>query len=217
MKVFLDTKPDLSRVVAYSTKDAEYNHEHVKSWESARLRVVEGETLTIENLLYASLVGSANNTTETLVRVSGLSRTDFIKRMNDLVKEWGALHTSFVEPTGLAVNNMSSPLDYAIITRELLKDSLLMKVSTTQRYSFNSINKGNRYNLTNTNSLLNSGHFGIISSKTGFINEAGYCLMTSIDSANGPLIVVNFGSENRANSFYDNEKLIRHGLKQLSL
>jgi serine-type D-Ala-D-Ala endopeptidase (penicillin-binding protein 7) len=217
MKVFLDTKSDLNKVVAYSIKDAEYNHEHVKPWESARLRLVEGETLTIENLLYASLVGSANNTTETLVRVSGLSRSDFIKKMNDLVKEWGAFNTVFVEPTGLAVNNVSSPLDYAIITRELLKDSLLMKISATPRYSFNSISQKKRYNLTNTNSLLTSGHFGIISSKTGFLNEAGYCLMTSIDAARGPLIVVNFGSSNRADSFYDNEKLIRHGLKQLSL
>jgi D-alanyl-D-alanine carboxypeptidase len=217
MKVFLDTKPDLKRIVAYSAKDAEYNHEHVKPWESARLRLVDGETLTIENLLYASLVGSANNTTETLVRASGLSRHEFISRMNNLVKEWGALNTHFVEPTGLAVNNMSSPLDYAIITRELLKDVVLMKISTTPRYSFTSISQEKIYNLRNTNSLLSSGHFGIISSKTGFINEAGYCLMTSVDATNGPLIVVNFGSNNRANSFYDNEKLIRHGLKQLSL
>jgi D-alanyl-D-alanine endopeptidase (penicillin-binding protein 7) len=217
MKVFLDTKPDLKKVVTYSVKDAEYNHEHVNPWESARLRLVEGETLTIDNLLHASLVGSANNTTETLVRVSGLSRAVFIDKMNILVKEWGALNTNFVEPTGLAVNNMSSPLDYAIITRELLKDSLLMKISATPKYSFTSISKEKRYNLTNTNSLLSSGHFGIISSKTGFLNEAGYCLMTSVDATNGPLIVVNFGSSNRADSFYDNEKLIRHGLKQLSL
>lgn len=217
MKVFLNTKPDLNKIVAYSVKDAQYNHEHVNPWESARLRVVEGETLTIENLLYASLVGSANNTTETLVRVSGLSRLDFIQAMNDLVKEWGALNTNFVEPTGLAVNNMSSPLDYAIITKELLKDNLLMKISATPRYSFTSINKEKKYNLINTNNLLTNGHFGIISSKTGFLNEAGYCLMTSIDSVNGPLIVVNFGSDNRTNSFSDNEKLIRHGLKQLSL
>lgn len=217
MKVFLDTKPDFNKVVAYSVKDAEYNHEHVKPWESARLRLLDGETLTIENLVHASLVGSANNTTETLVRASGLSRKMFINKMNSLVKEWGALNTNFIEPTGLAVNNMSSPLDYAIITRELLKDNQLMKISATPRYSFTSISREKRYNLTNTNSLVNSGHFGIISSKTGFLNEAGYCLMTSIDAANGPLIVVNFGSSNRADSFYDNEKLIRHGLKQLSL
>lgn len=217
MKVFLDTKPNLNQVVAYSNKDAEYNHEYVRSWESARLRLIDGETLTIENLLYASLIGSANNTTETLLRVSGLPRDEFIARMNELVKDWGALNTRFVEPTGLSADNVSSPLDYAIITRELLRDPLLTKISRTPRYSFNSINRGARYNLFNTNSLLTSGHFGISSSKTGFINAAGYCLMTSVESEMGKVIVVNFGSDNRANSFNDNENLIRHALKQLNL
>ncbi|NCB20433.1 MAG: hypothetical protein EOM88_00705 [Clostridia bacterium] len=215
MKVFLDLKPDFNRVVGYSDSDAAYNHEHVKPWESARLRVSDGETLTIKDLLHATLVGSANNTTETLVRVSGISRSEFIKRMNDLAKEWGALNSTFIEPTGLSPENVSSPLDYAIITKELLQDEILKKISTTPSYSFTSINKEKKYNLKNTNDLIKTNNYQIAVSKTGYLDEAGYCLMTQVDSAKGPLIIVSFNSPTRAGSFNDNKTLIDYGLKRL--
>lgn len=215
MKIFLDLKPNFKQVVSYSDRDAAYNYEHVKPWESARLRVSDGETITIEDLLYATLIGSANNTTETLVRVSGISRNEFIKKMNDQAKVWGALNSTFIEPTGLAPENMSSPLDYAIMTRELLKDEVLKKISATPAYSFTSINKGNKYNLKNTNELLKTNNFQISVSKTGYLDEAGYCLMTQVDSAKGPLIVVSFNSPTRSGSFNDNEILINYGVKRL--
>ena len=68
IKVFLDTKPTLNNLVTYSIKDEEYNYEYVNKWESARLKLNDGDTLTIEDLLYAAFVGSANNSIETLVR-----------------------------------------------------------------------------------------------------------------------------------------------------
>ncbi|MDX9778664.1 MAG: RlpA-like double-psi beta-barrel domain-containing protein [Patescibacteria group bacterium] len=214
-KIFLDTKPDFKKVVAYSDADAAFNHLYVKPWESARLRLEDGETLTIENLLHAALVSSANNTVETLVRVSGLSREEFVNRMNKQAESWGAFASHFVEPTGLSPENVSSPLDYAIITRELLKDDLLKKISTTSRYSFSSLNKNKKYNLTNTNSLIQSGHFSIGLSKTGYLDEAGYCLMTQVNAPTGALIISTFNSSNRALSFEDNERLIRYGLRFL--
>lgn len=215
-RVFLDTKPTLSQVVAYSTQDEKYNYEYCEPWESARLRVAAGETMTIENLLYAALVGSANNAVESLVRVSGLSRTEFIKKMNEQVLAWGATGTKFVEPTGLSPENVSSPLDYAIITKELFEHPLLVKISTTARYSFSTINKKVKHNLSNTNNLLFNGAYKISGSKTGYLDEAGYCLMTRVETAAGPLIVVNFGAKSKADNFKDNEQLIRYGLKQLA-
>ena len=214
-QVFLDTKPTLNKVVAYSVQDEKYNYLYCKPWESARLRVADGETMTIENLFYAALVGSANNAVESLVRVSGLSRPEFIKRMNDQVKIWGALHTSFIEPTGLSPENVSSPLDYAIITKELFKNPLLKKISTTARYSFTTINKKVKHNLSNTNSLLFGGSYQLSGSKTGYLDEAGYCLMTRVDSPLGKLIIVNFGAKSKNDNFKDNEQLILYGLKQL--
>lgn len=215
VKVFLDTKPDLKKVVVYKEQDEKYNHEHVSPWESARLRVKDGDTLTVEDLLYSTLIGSANNTAESLVRISGLERSQFIARMNELVKSWGAAQTKFIEPSGLAPENMSSPLDYAIIAKEVLADPLIAKISTTARYSFQTINSKSTHNLTNTSRLVQSSDLQITGSKTGYLDEAGYCLVTRINTPQGGLIVVNFGSPSRNGSFDDNLALLKYGQEVL--
>ena len=215
MKVFLDTKPTLNNVVAYKLQDEKYNYAYCEPWEAARLQVKEGETLTIENLLYSALVGSANNAVESLVRVSGLSRAKFIALMNTTVKNWGATSTHFVEPTGLSPENVSSPLDYAIITKEAFANPLLKKITTTVKYSFKTINTKKVHNLTNTDQLVKDGTYPIIGSKTGYLEEAGHCLMTRVQTPQGNLIAVNFGSPTKAASFLDNEQLIRYGLRLL--
>lgn len=214
-QVFLDTKPTLSKVVTYKKQDEDYNYKYCKPGESAKLQVKDGETMTLSDLLYAALVGSANNAVESLVRNSGLTRDEFIAKMNSKVKEWGAKSTSFVEPTGLSEKNVSSPADYAIITEEAYTDPLIKKISTTYKYTFSTINTKKKHTLTNTNKIIASNKYNIIGSKTGYLNEAGYCLMTRIKSKYGNLIAVNFGSTSKANNFADNEKLLNYGLRLL--
>ncbi|MDD3939538.1 MAG: serine hydrolase, partial [Patescibacteria group bacterium] len=213
---FLSTRPDMSRVVSYKKQDELYNYEHCYPWESARLQVSEGETMTIEDLIYSTLVGSANNSIETLVRVSGLSRTDFIKKMNEFAKLWGAYNTNFVEPSGLAPANVSSPKDYAIITKEIFKNPLMEKISTTSNYSFSTINTKDPHNLKNTNPMLKEGEYEIIGSKTGYLHESLYCLMTRIKTAKGNMIVINLGSDSKDSRTSDNKQLIDYGLKALN-
>lgn len=216
-KVFLDLKPDFKKVVTYKYQDEAYNYEHCEPWESARLRVKEGDTMTIGDLFYSAVMASANNAVETLVRNSGLSRDEFIKRMNEYATKLGAKNTRFVEPTGLSPDNVSSPADYAIIAREILKDDLLMKVSATSSYSFTTINAQSVHNLKNTNNLLVKDTYKITGSKTGYLHEAGYCLMTKVESPQGNLIVVNLNSKTKADRDAENEKLVRYGLKFLNL
>jgi D-alanyl-D-alanine endopeptidase (penicillin-binding protein 7) len=215
VKVFLDTRPTLNQVVSYKYQDEKYNYEYCKPWESARLKVSEGETMTLEDLLYSALVGSANNAVETLVRSSGLSRSAFIAKMNETVKNWGAVNTRFVEPTGLSPDNVSSPLDYAIITKEVFNNPLIKKISTTLRYTFKTVNTKKSHTLTNTNKLLKTNTYDLIGSKTGYLDEAGYCLMTRIKTSAGNLIAVNLGSTSKENNFLDNENLLRYGLHLL--
>jgi len=210
-KVFLESNPDLDDIVTYLYQDEAYNYEHVKPYESARLKVKEGETMSIKDLLYSTLVGSANNAAESLARLSGLSRDKFIARMNSLVQEWGAKDTKFIEPSGLSPQNVSSPFDYAIIAREALKDSRLAEISSTPSYSFTTRNTGEAHKLTNTNQLLKTTAYNITGSKTGYLDEAGYCLMTRVVSAQGNIIVINFGSQSKASNFSDNESLIKYG------
>lgn len=216
VKTFLDLRPSLDKIVTYKVQDENYNYLYCKPWESAKLKVKDGETMTIENLVYSALVGSANNAVESLVRVSGLSRSDFIKKMNETVKAWGATSTSFIEPTGLSPQNVSSPFDYAIITKEVFTNPLLKKISTTASYSFKTVNTKKAHKLTNTSQLVRSAQYPIIGSKTGYLDEAGNCLMTRVQSPKGNLIVINFGSPSSATSFWDNEQMIRFGLRQIN-
>ncbi len=213
--VFLSTNPTLSNQIAYSVQDENYNYKYCKPYESSRLKVKDGETMTLENVLYSMLVGSANNSAETLVRNSGLSREQFIARMNETVAAWGATSTLFIEPSGLSPDNVSSPLDYAIITKEAFKNPLLKKISTTYKYSFSTINTKAKHNLTNTNQLISANKYNIIGSKTGYLHESLYCLMTKVQVGGKNLIVVNFGSSNKNNNFIDNETLIKYGERLL--
>ena len=213
VKVFLDTRPTLNKVVAYAAADAEYNYEHVNKWESASLNIEDGETLTINDLVYSSLVGSANNTIESLVRVSPLNRDVFIAKMNSEVKRWGASTTHFIEPTGLAPENVSSALDYAIIAREVLKHPIIAKASTMEEYKFYTANTEKFHRIRNTNHIIKTDKYTINGSKTGYLHESGYCLMTRVfKNIYSNLIVVTFNAKTRADSFIETEKLIQYGL-----
>lgn len=211
MKIFLDTKPDLKKIVAYKKQDEQMNYKYCRPGEAALLKLKDGETASINDFLYSALLGSANNAVETLVRVSGLKREDFIKKMNDWVKKIGATNTVFVEPTGLAPQNVSSPLDYAIITKEAFKNELLQKISTTWKYQFSTRNTKKKHSLTNTNRLLDLSKYKFLGAKTGYLDEAGYCLMTRVSTPKGNLIVVNFKATTSKSSFSDNEQLINFG------
>ncbi len=218
IKVFLDTRPSLNKVVAYKYQDEAYNYQWCNKWESARLRVQEGETLTIEDLIYSALVGSANNAIETLVRVSGMSREAFIAKMNEVVKSWGAKSTYFIEPTGLSPDNVSTVYDYAIIAKNVLSNPIIQKASTMPVYEFYTINTKKYHRLVNTNYLVKTHKYNITGSKTGYLIEAGHCLMTRVKADNGnQIIVVVMGDDSKYNSLEDTELLIRYGLRQLKV
>lgn len=212
IKVFLDQNISLDKEVAYKASDADYNYEYCEPWESAKLKVADGETMTVEDLIFTSLVGSANNTIETLVRVSGIPRQQFIQEMNDYVKSLDTKSTHFVEPTGLAPENVSSALDYAIITRDALKNSLIAKASSIQEYKFTTINTKIPHTIKNTNHILRTNKYRITGSKTGYLDEAGYCLMIRATDRNGQnLIIASFGATTRGTSFDETETLINFG------
>jgi D-alanyl-D-alanine endopeptidase (penicillin-binding protein 7) len=216
IKVFLETKPSLDEVVSYKVQDEEFNYQYCNKWESARIRLNDGDTLTVGDLIYSALVGSANNAVETLVRVSDLSREDFIKKMNEIVADWGTVSTSFVEPTGLSPENVSSALDYAIITKKIFTNPIIQKASTAEKYKFSTINTKEAHSLTNTNKLFQTNNgFNIIGSKTGYLEEAGYCLMVRAEAEGKKVIAVTFGSENREKSFSETENLVKYGIRKI--
>ena len=220
LKVFLNQNISPEKEVFYKKQDEEYNYEYCKSWQSAKVGLRSGEIVKIKDLIYASLVGSANNAVESLVRVSGLSRAEFIKQMNDYARSLGAEDTYFKEPTGLSPQNVSSAQDYAIIGREIFKEPFIREVSSTKKYSFTTVNSERSFDLKNTNSLVRySEHtpdVNIIGSKTGYLHEAGYCLMVNGSNAEGEnIIVLVLGSESRQDSFEEIKDLLKYGFKTI--
>ncbi|MFH1233240.1 MAG: RlpA-like double-psi beta-barrel domain-containing protein [Patescibacteria group bacterium] len=216
IKVFLNTRPSMNQVVAYSIKDEEYNYKYASKKEIARLKLNDGDTLTIEDLIYSSLVGSANNTVETLVRISGLSREEFINQMNYMSAGWGAVSTHFVEPTGLSPQNVSSALDYAIMVKEIYVNPIIKKASAIAEYKFKTVNTQKYHRVKNTDKLINTSNLKITGSKTGYLNEALYCLMVRVEKDSlGPLIVVTIGMPSRAQSFEKTEDLAKYVLKNI--
>jgi D-alanyl-D-alanine carboxypeptidase len=216
MKVFLDTKPRLSKVVKYKKQDEEQTFKWANPGEIAKLKVKDGETMTVNDLLYSALLGSANNAVETLVRVSGLTRKQFISRMNTFAKKNGAKQTYFVEPTGLAPQNVSSAKDYAILSKIALANPSIAKVTSAKSYSFKTINTGKPHLIRNTNKLRTTSNLNITGSKTGYLEEAKYCLMTRAKSKKGEVIAVTMGTENKYASFSETKKLLEYGLSHLN-
>jgi len=216
-KVFLDLKPSLDNVVVYSKLDDEYNRRYAEGWSIARLKVKDGETMTIGDLFYSALIGSANNAVESLVRVSGLTREEFIAKMNSQALEWGASSSKFVEPTGLAPENVSSAADYAIIASKALEHPILQKASTMQSYKFYTKNTKIRHLIKNTNSLIAANKFNITGSKTGYLDEAGYCLMIrATDAKKREIMVVTLGASSKNSSVSEAEELINFSFRQLN-
>jgi len=212
-RVFLDAKPDLERVVAYSVQDERYNALYVDSWESVKVRLTDGEKLTVKDLLYSALVGSANNAVESLVRLSGFSRSDFIAKMNEQVKLWGAGETKFVEPTGLSSANVSSAHDYALIMKAALTDDLLADITSAPVYKFTTLSKIS-HTIVNTNKLIagqpSSTALPINASKTGYLVEAGYCLAARVKAKDDNYIIVSLGAPTRDASFNEMSDLINY-------
>jgi D-alanyl-D-alanine carboxypeptidase len=225
VKIFLDQNPDLSQSVEYKTQDEEYNNLYTEPWRSSKINVKAGEKMTVEDLVYSALVGSANNAVESLVRVSGLERDVFISKMNEFAASVGAVNTKFVEPTGLSAGNKTTAYDYAIMVKEILKNSYQAKVSATAKYEFNSIDINGLktpHRIYNTNTFLRDGLFAsennlsLLSSKTGYIDEIGNCLMTVAKKGDKTVIAVVLGAADKTQSFEEVKDLLLYGLKQIN-
>ncbi|MEK7648904.1 MAG: RlpA-like double-psi beta-barrel domain-containing protein [Patescibacteria group bacterium] len=216
IRVFLDSNPNLNDVVPYHVDDEIVTYKLVDyPYEAATLKLKEGDTLTVEDLLYSALVGSANNAVESLVRVSGLPRDEFIQKMNSFAHDRGFLSVHFNEPTGLSPNNVSSAHDYALLALVALRDPIIQKASTMKRYAFSTINTKQKHVLKNSNQLVTS-NLAVTGSKTGYLHEAGYCLMTSIQGKSGQIIAVALGDKTKSENTAEIRELLRFGEQKVS-
>jgi len=191
--VWLALEPDLDVVVTMRESDETLGGTQY---------LTRGERLYLRDLLYSSLVASDNNATQALVRVSGLSRQEFVERMNVQAQELGMLNSNFVEPTGLKFANIASPRDVARLLQRALANDLIRDALSRRVYSFTALS-GQSHRVFNTNKLLSS-YLSVVGGKTGFNNESRYNLAVAVTgSKNQQLLIVVLGSASREIRFQE--------------
>lgn len=165
--------------------------------------IVEGETLTVEQLLYCMLVISANETCNILGEVVAGSVEGFVERMNQRAQELGCQNTHFANTTGLTQSgHYSSAYDLYLITCQAMQYDEFMTMVNTKSYEIPPTNKTEEARvLHSTNALISnwrlagylySGAQGI---KTGSTDAAGQCLVSSAVRGSRTLISVVLGAE----------------------
>lgn len=215
-KVVLDLEPDWNKVMEYSKYDDDVT-DYAGKWEMSYLYVDPGETLTINDLFYSALVGSANNATYALYRSTGLIRSHFVEVMNRKAKELGMANSHFSEPSGLDPKNTSTVRDLAKLGRKAFGSLKVLQATTSKKYSFSTINTNEAHTISNKNKLLSRDLY-ILGTKTGYLYEAGKCIMAKAKNDFGDeVIIVTLGnfSENRDDYFDEAEQLINWGLDEL--
>ncbi|MBQ8818785.1 MAG: D-alanyl-D-alanine carboxypeptidase [Clostridia bacterium] len=158
--------------------------------EGSSVYLCEGEKLTVEQLLYALLLSSANDAAVALaVGISG-SIEKFAQEMNSIAAELGLENTNFINPHGLFdEEHYTTAYELAIISREALKDGTLRKIFCTYKAEIPLNQEPDKRLLVNHNKLLKS-YDGAIGMKTGFTKKTGRCLVSAAERDGLTLICV---------------------------
>jgi D-alanyl-D-alanine endopeptidase (penicillin-binding protein 7) len=169
----------------------------------SRLRV--GTTLTREEMLNLALMASENRAAHALGRHFPGGLSAFVDAMNRKALELGMKDTHYVEPTGLSSRNQSNAADLALLVREANKHDLIRRLSTTPEAA---VAVGRRsLQFRNTNSLVRHDEWEIGLQKTGYISEAGRCLVMQAQLAGRKLIMVLLDSAGKYSRIGDAERI----------
>lgn len=178
------------------------------SLEGSRIQVKSDDLMTIRDLFYASLVGSANNATQALVHSTGLTGEEFVIEMNKKAKSIGMSNTHYVEPTGLSSKNISTVTDLAKLAKVAFSNEEIKDATTRKEHSFITIGKKEYYQQITTNDLLDS-YLNITGAKTGFTYDAGYCMVMQTENEQGKeIITVVLDSDSSNSRFQETKALI---------
>ena len=169
----------------------------------------EGETMTVDELLRASAIGSANDACTALAEHIAGSEEGFVKMMNEKAKILGMNETNFVNCTGLdddTTNHLTSAYDIALMSKELLSHERIRNYTTVWMDKL----RDGATELVNTNKLVRF-YKGTTGLKTGTTSKAGHCISASAMRNELHLIAVILGAENSTDRFEGAKKLLNWG------
>ena len=155
------------------------------------------ETFSVEDLIHAMMIQSANDAAHALARVSAGSPEAFVELMNAKARELGMAHTTFVTPHGLppasrqiADGDLTTPRDFAILCRYLVQKTNVLSYSSVKERDFGPNRVKGPQHMINHNKLLGKVD-GVDGLKTGYTQGAGYCLSaTALRNGHRVIIVI---------------------------
>jgi D-alanyl-D-alanine endopeptidase (penicillin-binding protein 7) len=198
--VVLDRGLDLEQRIVISREDYD-------SLKGTRSRLRPGNVLTRGELLMLALMASENRAAAALARTYPGGMEPFIAAMNAKAAALDMKESRFVDGTGLSPLNVSSARDLVKLVRSAHEYPLIREYSTKDRASVRVSAKGRPLNFANTNGLVRANHWDVGLSKTGYISEAGRCLVMRVRLASKDLIVVLLDSWGRQSRIGDANRI----------
>jgi D-alanyl-D-alanine endopeptidase (penicillin-binding protein 7) len=190
------------------------NAQDIDTEKGSHSRLQVGTRLSREEMLHLALMASENRAANALGRHYPGGLSAFVGAMNLKAQELGMKDTHYVEPTGLSSRNQSSATDLAVLVREVDKHALIRELSTSREHK---VAVGSRnVQFRNTNGLVRSGEWDIGLQKTGYIAEAGRCLVMQAQLSGRKLIMVLLDSAGKYSRIGDAER-IRKWLSEMPI
>ena len=181
--------------------------EDVDTEKGSTSRLAVGSVLSRGDLLHLALMSSENRAAHALGRTYPNGLSAFTKAMNDRANGLGMRSTHFVEPTGLSSKNQSSASDLAVLVGAAYNVPVLRELSTSPGREVSVGRRTLQYNTTNR--LVKSPNWDIGLQKTGYISEAGQCLVMQTKVAGRKLIMVFLDSAGKLSRIADAERVRR--------
>jgi D-alanyl-D-alanine endopeptidase (penicillin-binding protein 7) len=198
--VALDAKPSLAEMLTIGEAD-------IDMLKGTHSRLAVGTQLTREEMLRLALMSSENRAASALSRHYPGGRDAFVAAMNRKAHELGLTDTRFQDPTGLTAENVSSARDLVKMVDAAHQYPLIREFSTSEEYHV--AVKGRPQTFRNTNALVKNDGWTIGLSKTGYISEAGKCLVMQAWLNNKPTIIVLLDSWGKLTRIGDAQRIKR--------
>ncbi|HZS68070.1 MAG TPA: D-alanyl-D-alanine endopeptidase [Burkholderiales bacterium] len=198
--VILDRGLDLNQRIVISREDSD-------SLKGTRSRLRPGNILTRGELLLIALMASENRAAAALGRTYPGGLEPFVAAMNAKAAALDMRDSRFVDPTGLSPNNVSSARDLVKLVRAAHEYSVIRDYTTKDRAMVRASDRGRPLSYHNTNGLVRAHRWDVELSKTGYISEAGRCLVMRVKLASKDLIVVLLDSWGRQSRIGDANRI----------
>ena len=188
-----------------------------------QLNMQEGEQYYLEDLLYSLMLESHNDTAVAIAEHIGGSVEGFARMMNEKAAEIGCTDTHFVTPNGLDDEDSggvhhTTAHDLALLMRYAVRNGTFLKITETREYTFSDLSGKRQFTVHNTNALLDMTD-GVLSGKTGFTADAGYCYVCAVQRDGKIFIISLLGCgwpNNKTYKWEDTMTLLDYGNENFS-